>query len=168
MGGGGKRDWKGRRADGGDFFADGGRGAGFAGDMATQPSDLGGLSHLGNTQNRPQSGLETFPNRNPGRAYVVELVTEEFTCLCPATGQPDFARITVRYVPGPRIVESKSLKLYYWSYRDRGVFHEHVTNKILDDLVAALGPAWCEVVGEFGVRGGISITVRAEHGRRPA
>lgn len=136
--------------------------------MATQPSDLGGLSHLGNTQNKPQSTLETFPNRNPGRAYVVELTTDEFTCLCPATGQPDFARITVRYVPGPRIVESKSLKLYFWSYRNQGVFHEHVTNKVLDDLVAALEPTWCEVIGEFGVRGGIAITVRAEHGRKPA
>lgn len=136
--------------------------------MATQPSDLGGLSHLGNTQNKPQSTLETFPNRNPGRAYVVELTTDEFTCLCPATGQPDFARITVRYIPGPRIVESKSLKLYFWSYRNQGVFHEHVTNKVLDDLVLALEPTWCEVVGEFGVRGGIAITVRAEHGRKPA
>lgn len=136
--------------------------------MATQPSDLGGLSHLGNTRNRPQTTLETFPNRNAGRNYVVELSTSEFTCLCPATGQPDFATITLRYIPGPRIVESKSLKLYLWSYRDRGVFHEHLTNQVLDDLVAALDPVWCEVTGAFGVRGGIAITVRAEHGRRPA
>ncbi|NBV79704.1 MAG: preQ(1) synthase [Verrucomicrobia bacterium] len=92
--------------------------------MATQPQDLTGLSHLGNTQNKPQQTLETFPNRNAGRNYTVELSTEEFTCLCPATGQPDFAKITIRYVPGPRIVESKSLKLYYWSYRQQGMFHE--------------------------------------------
>jgi len=135
--------------------------------MSTQPQDLQGLSHLGNTQNRPQQTLETFPNRNAGRNYIVELSTEEFTCLCPATGQPDFARITIRYVPGPRIVESKSLKLYFWSYRQQGVFHEHLTNRILDDLVAALDPVWCEVTGAFGVRGGIGITVRAEHGRKP-
>lgn len=136
--------------------------------MATKPEDLSGLSHLGNTQNQPQSTLETFPNRNAGRGYVVELSTSEFTCLCPATGQPDFATITIRYVPGPRIVESKSLKLYFWSYRNQGVFHEHLTNKILDDLVRALDPVWCEVTGAFGVRGGIAITVRAEHGQRPA
>jgi 7-cyano-7-deazaguanine reductase len=136
--------------------------------IPTQPSDLQNLSHHGKTQNRPQSTLETFPNRNDGRAYVVELTTDEFTCLCPATGQPDFARITLRYIPGPRIVESKSLKLYLWSYRNQGVFHEHLTNKILDDLVAALDPKWCEVVGEFKARGGIAITVRAEHGHKPA
>jgi 7-cyano-7-deazaguanine reductase len=135
--------------------------------MATQPQDLAGLSHLGNTQNKPQQTLETFPNRNVGRHYTVELTTDEFTCLCPATGQPDFAKITIRYVPGPRIVESKSLKLYFWSYRQQGMFHEHLSNKILDDLVAALDPVWCEVVGAFGVRGGIGITVRAEHGKKP-
>ncbi|MFM9167470.1 MAG: preQ(1) synthase, partial [Verrucomicrobiota bacterium] len=95
--------------------------------MSTQPQDLQGLSHLGNTQNRPQQTLETFPNRNAGRNYTVALRPAEFTCLCPAPGQPDFARITIRYVPGPRIVESKSLKLYFWSYRQQGVFHEHLT-----------------------------------------
>ena len=146
---------------------DTGAGSASLGVMATQPQDLTGLSHLGNTQNKPQQTLETFPNRNAGRNYTVELSTEEFTCLCPATGQPDFAKITIRYVPGPRIVESKSLKLYFWSYRQQGVFHEHLTNKILDDLVAALDPVWCEVTGAFGVRGGIGITVRAEHGKKP-
>ena len=135
--------------------------------MATQPQDLAGLSHLGNTQNKPQQTLETFPNRNIGRHYTVELTTDEFTCLCPATGQPDFAKITIRYIPGPRIVESKSLKLYFWSYRQQGMFHEHLSNKILDDLVGALDPVWCEVVGAFGVRGGIGITVRGAR-RRPA
>ncbi|MEO0040320.1 MAG: hypothetical protein RIS38_1268, partial [Verrucomicrobiota bacterium] len=78
-----------------------------------------------------------------------------------------FAKITIRYVPGPRIVESKSLKLYFWSYRQQGMFHEHLSNKILDDLVAAIDPVWCEVTGAFGVRGGIGITVRAEHGKKP-
>ncbi len=135
--------------------------------MATQPQDLSGLSHLGNTQNKPQQTLETFPNRHAGRNYTVELSTDEFTCLCPATGQPDFAKITIRYVPGPRIVESKSLKLYFWSYRQQGMFHEHLSNKILDDLVAAIDPIWCEVTGQFGVRGGIGITVRATHGKQP-
>jgi 7-cyano-7-deazaguanine reductase len=136
--------------------------------MATQPQDLQGLSHLGNTQNKPQQTLETFPNRNTGRNYFVELTTDEFTCLCPATGQPDFAKITINYVPGPRIVESKSLKLYFWSYRQQGVFHEHLTNKILDDIVAAADPIWCQVTGAYNVRGGIGITVRAEHGKKPA
>jgi 7-cyano-7-deazaguanine reductase len=107
--------------------------------------------------------LEVFPNHHPERDYIVTLVTDEFTCVCPATGQPDFARVTVNYIPDQKIVESKSLKLYYWSYRDEGVFHEHVTNVILDDLVTALNPRWCEVIAEFGVRGGISITVRAEY-----
>ena len=135
--------------------------------MSTQPQDLTGLSHLGNTQNKPQHTLETFPNRHAGRHYTVELSTEEFTCLCPATGQPDFAKITIRYVPGPRIVESKSLKLYFWSYRQQGMFQEHLTNKILEDLVAAMDPVWCEVIGAFAARGGIDITVRATHGKMP-
>ncbi|MCD8283408.1 MAG: preQ(1) synthase [Opitutae bacterium] len=133
--------------------------------MLTQPDDLKNLS-LGATKNKPSRKLETFPNHNAGRPYVVELRTEEFTCLCPATGQPDFATITIRYIPAEKIVESKSLKLYLWSFRNEGTFHEHVTNTILDDLVAALSPVWCEVVGEFGVRGGISIKVTASHGTK--
>lgn len=128
----------------------------------TSASDLEGLTLLGEGATRPSKKLETFPNRHPGRDYTVTLVTEEFTCICPATGQPDFARITINYVPDQKIVESKSLKLYFWSYRDEGVFHEHVTNVILDDLVAALEPRRCEVIADFGVRGGITITVRAE------
>jgi 7-cyano-7-deazaguanine reductase len=95
----------------------------------------------------------------------VTLECPEFTCLCPVTGQPDFAHLTVRYVPDERIVESKSLKLYLWSFRDEGHFHEHVTNTILDDLVNALEPYSCEVVGEFNVRGGIGITVETTYER---
>ena len=133
----------------------------------TDPADLEGLTLLG-ARAQPSRRLETFPNHNPLRDYVVQLESDEFTCVCPATGQPDFATITVDYVPDQRILESKSFKLYLWSYRNEGVFHEHVTNVILDDLVAALQPRWCRVRGAFRVRGGIRITVEAEHGRRPA
>jgi 7-cyano-7-deazaguanine reductase len=131
----------------------------------TDPSDLEGLTLLGRPA-QPGKKLETFPNHHPDRGYLVRLETDEFTCVCPATGQPDFATITVEYVPGERILESKSLKLYLASYRNEGVFHEHVTNTILDDVVAALHPRWCRVRGAFRVRGGIAITVEAEHGRR--
>ncbi|HMK08940.1 MAG TPA: preQ(1) synthase [Anaerolineales bacterium] len=133
----------------------------------TEDKDLEGLTLLGRNA-QPSRKLETFPNHNPEREYLVRLESDEFTCVCPATGQPDFATITVEYVPGPKILESKSFKLYLWSYRNQGVFHEHVTNTILDDLVAALEPRWCLVRGAFSVRGGIRITVEAEHGRRPA
>jgi 7-cyano-7-deazaguanine reductase len=132
----------------------------------TQESDLEGLTLLGAKATKPTKNLETFPNRHPERDYVVTLKTDEFTCVCPATGQPDFAELTIRYVPDQRIVESKSLKLYLWSYRNEGVFHEHVTNVILDDLVKALDPRWCEVVAEFSVRGGIAIIVQAEYRRQ--
>jgi 7-cyano-7-deazaguanine reductase len=128
----------------------------------TQPSDLEGLTLLGQ-KNEPSKKLETFPNRHPDRDYIVTLKSAEFTCVCPATGQPDFAEITIHYIPDQKIVESKSLKLYLWSYRNEGVFHEHVTNVILDDLVAALQPRWCEVISDFSVRGGIAITVQAEY-----
>ncbi len=130
---------------------------------ATNPSDLAGLTMLGRGTTQPSKKLETFPNHHPGRRYVITLTTDEFTCVCPATGQPDFATITINYIPDRRVVESKSLKLYLWSYRNEGVFHEHVINVILDDLVAALRPHWCEVIGAFKVRGGIAITVRAEY-----
>jgi len=123
------------------------------------------LTLLGRDVQKPVRKLETFPNQHPGRPYTVTLESNEFTCLCPATGQPDFATITIRYVPDRRILESKSLKLYLWSFRDEGHFHEHVTNVILDDLVAALDPIRCEVVGAFNVRGGISITVEARYER---
>jgi 7-cyano-7-deazaguanine reductase len=131
----------------------------------TDPSDLEGLTLLGRPA-QPGKRLETFPNHHPDRGYLVRLETDEFTCVCPATGQPDFATITVEYVPGERILESKSLKLYLASFRNEGVFHEHVTNTILDDVVAALRPRWCRVRGAFRVRGGIAITVEAEYGRR--
>ena len=130
--------------------------------------DLKGLTQLGHKTRAPSRALETFPNRAPGRDYVVSLSTDEFTCLCPVTGQPDFATIRVQYVPDKKIVESKSLKLYFWSFRGEGVFHEHVTNRILDDLVAALSPRWCRVTGRFAVRGGIGIRVIAEHNAQNA
>ena len=128
----------------------------------TQKSDLNGLTLLGRGS-KPTKKLETFPNHHPGRQYVVTLKTEEFTCVCPATGQPDFASLTIQYIPDKRIIESKSLKLYLWSYRDEGVFHEHVVNVILDDLASALKPRWCKITADFAVRGGISITIDAEY-----
>ncbi len=131
----------------------------------TEASDLDDLTLLGR-EAKPSKRLETFPNHHPDRRYVVRLETDEFTCLCPATGQPDFANILVEYIPNQKIIESKSFKLYLWSYRNEGIFHEHVINKILEDLVAALEPHWCRVVGAFQIRGGINITVEAEHGRR--
>ena len=127
----------------------------------TQKSDLDGLTLLGRGA-KPSKKLETFPNHHQERDTLVTLRTDEFTCVCPATGQPDFAQLTIQYIPHERIVESKSLKLYLQSFRNAGVFHEHVTNVILDDLVAALAPRWCKVTAEFAVRGGIGITVEAE------
>jgi len=132
--------------------------------MTTTQTDLEGLTLLGRDA-KPSKQLETFPNHHPGRRYVVTLQSDEFTCVCPATSQPDFATITIQYIPNQKVLESKSLKLYLWSYRNEGVFHEHVTNQILDDLVAALDPHWCKVTGAFKVRGGIAITVEAEHTR---
>ena len=97
------------------------------------------------------------------RADVIAMESASFTCVCPMTGQPDYAKMKIQYVPDKKIVESKSLKLYLWSFRNEGVFHEHLTNMILDDLVAALKPRWCKVSAEFAVRGGIGITVDAEY-----
>ena len=131
----------------------------------TQKSDLSALTLLGKKAAADRR-LETFPNHHRGRNYTVTLKTDEFTCLCPATGQPDFAKLTIEYIPDRKIVESKSLKLYLWSFRNEGVFNEHVANVILDDLVAALSPRWCRVNAEFAVRGGISINVEAEQGKR--
>lgn len=128
----------------------------------TRQSDLDGLTLLGRDA-KPTKKLETFPNRHPERDYMVTLKTAEFTCVCPATGQPDFANLAIQYIPDKRIVESKSLKLYLWSYRDEGIFHEHVTNVILDDLVSVLKPRWCKVTADFSVRGGIAIIVEAEY-----
>ena len=107
--------------------------------------------------------LEAFPNRYPGRDYVITFEHPEFTSLCPMTGQPDFATITVQYVPGKKCVESKSFKLYMCAFRNHGSFMESVTNKIADDLIAVLAPRRLTVVGEFNVRGGTNITVRVEH-----
>jgi 7-cyano-7-deazaguanine reductase len=114
----------------------------------------------------PSRTLETFPSPRPGREFEVTFECPEFTCLCPLTGQPDFATITIRYVPDKLCVELKSLKLYLWSYRDEGAFHEAVTNQVLDDLVAAIKPKHLVVEGDFYVRGGIHTLVRAEY-RRP-
>jgi 7-cyano-7-deazaguanine reductase len=107
--------------------------------------------------------LETFPNPQPGRDYEVLFTCPEFTCLCPKTGQPDFASFTIRYVPDRLCVELKSLKLYLWSFRDERHFHEDVTNRILDDLVGAVAPRRMTVVGDFKIRGGIHTVVTAEH-----
>ena len=107
--------------------------------------------------------LETFPNPRPERDYEIRVECPEFTCLCPRTGQPDFATIRIRYTPDERCVELKSLKLYLWSFRDEGHFHEAVTNRILDDLVAALAPRRMTVEADFYVRGGIHTVVEASH-----
>lgn len=114
---------------------------------------------------RPTKHLETFPNSHPQRPYEIELTCPEFTCVCPMTGQPDFATFRIHYVPGPRCVELKSLKLYLWSFRDEGHFHEDVTNLILNDLVEACAPLRMTVEGEFNVRGGIKTVVRASYSR---
>jgi len=135
--------------------------------MTTPESDLKDLNVLGRRA-QPSKQLEAFPNHNPERYYLVRLETSEFTCLCPMTGQPDFATIKVEYVPDQKVVESKSFKLYLWSYRNEGAFHEHVVNTILDDLTRALEPHWCRVTGIFNVRGGIGITVEAETVKTPA
>ena len=107
--------------------------------------------------------LETFENPESGRDYDIRFDCPEFTCVCPRTGQPDFARLIIRYVPDKLCVELKSLKLYLWSFRDEGAFHEAVTNRILDDLVAAVAPRSMRIEGHFNVRGGIYTTVVAEH-----
>lgn len=112
---------------------------------------------------QPNKELETFPNPQPERDYTIRIRVPEFTCLCPKTGQPDFATIHIDYVPDLKCIELKSLKLYIWSYRDEGAFHEAVTNRILDDLVAACEPHFMRVTAEFNVRGGIYTTVVAEH-----
>jgi 7-cyano-7-deazaguanine reductase len=141
----------------------------------------GPFAFLDPTMPKPQL-LETFPNPYPDREYDIYMESNEFTSLCPlggiegdATdlqalegGAPDFATIRIRYVPAKLCVELKSLKLYLWSFRDEGAFHEAVTNRICDDLVRALDPQWLEVVGDFMVRGGIHTVVTARHGVKPA
>ena len=130
--------------------------------MTQEGSKNENLTILGHPA-QPSKKLEAFPNRNPGRYYLVTLETDEFTCVCPITGQPDFATIRVAYVPNEKIVESKSFKLYLWSYRNEGAFHEHVVNQIMEDLVKVLDPHWIQVTGKFNVRGGIRIEVVADH-----
>lgn len=110
--------------------------------------------------------IETFSNPKPERDYLIECACPEFTCLCPKTGQPDFANVEIRYIADKICFELKSLKLYLWSYRNQGAFHEKVTNQILDDLVAATKPKWMEVKMIFNVRGGITTSVTATHGIR--
>lgn len=112
---------------------------------------------------QPSKDLETFDNPRPESDYTIRIRIPEFTCLCPKTGQPDFATIHVDYVPDRQCVELKALKLYMWSFREEGAFHEAVTNRILGDLVAACAPRFMRVTAEFNVRGGIYTTVVAEH-----
>ena len=117
---------------------------------------------------RPTKTLETFPNPKPERDYEIHFDCPEFTCLCPLTGQPDFARFTIRYVPDQLCVELKSLKLYLWSFRDEGAFHEKVTNRILDDIVKVTRPRRLTVEGDWFIRGGIATKVTVNYeGKKP-
>jgi 7-cyano-7-deazaguanine reductase len=111
----------------------------------------------------PKQSLETFANPSPERDYTIRMSIPEFTCLCPKTGQPDFATLELEYVPDARCVELKSLKLYIWSFRDRGTFHEAVTNEILQELAAATSPRFMRLTARFNVRGGIYTSVTVEH-----
>ena len=124
-----------------------------------------------NVANKPaarpsKKNLETFPNPTADRDYTIRMRIPEFTCLCPKTGQPDFAMLDLEYVPDAACVELKSLKLYIWSYRDEGAFHEAVTNRIVDDLVQLMAPRFIRLTAEFNVRGGIYTTVVVEHRQR--
>ena len=107
--------------------------------------------------------LEVFPNPKPSRDYTIYIESPEFTCLCPKTGQPDFATLKLEYIPDAFCVELKSWKIYLWSYRNEGGFHEDLTNKILDDLVELLNPRYIRITADFNVRGGIYTTITAEH-----
>ena len=115
---------------------------------------------------QPGRDLDTFENPRPERDYTIDFDCPEFTCVCPLTGQPDFATVRIEYIPDRLCLEMKSLKLYLWSFREEGHFHEAVTNRILDDLVAACSPRWMRVTGTFNVRGGIRPVITAEHGSR--
>ena len=112
---------------------------------------------------KPSLSLDTFPNPGPARDYLIHMEIPEFTCLCPKTGQPDFATLLLDYIPDKKCVELKSLKLYIWSYRNQGAFHEAVTNRMLDDLVSATRPRFMRLTARFYVRGGIFTTVSTEH-----
>ena len=111
----------------------------------------------------PSRNLETFPNPNPERDYAISFEAPEFTCLCPMTGQPDFATIRIRYTPDEKCVELKSLKLYLQRFRNQGIFYEQVVNRLLDDFVEMIRPRYCKVVGAFTPRGGITTTVTCVH-----
>jgi 7-cyano-7-deazaguanine reductase len=115
---------------------------------------------------KPSKSLETFPSPAPKREFLVHMEIPEFTCLCPLTGQPDFATLVVDYIPDQTCVELKSLKLYMWSYRNEGAFHEAVTHQVLDDIVSAIRPRYARLASRFFVRGGIFTTVVAEHRKR--
>lgn len=115
------------------------------------------------TKSKPGKTLETFDNPKPNRDFHIHMEIPEFTCLCPKTGQPDFAVLYLDYIPDKLCVELKSLKLYIWSFRDEGCFHEAVTNRILDDLVAAIQPRFMRLTAKFYVRGGIFTNIVAEH-----
>jgi 7-cyano-7-deazaguanine reductase len=122
------------------------------------------LTQLGNKPTAEASKtLEVFPNPNPERDYHIKIDSPEFTCLCPKTGQPDFAEIKIDYIPDELCVELKSLKLYYWSFRDEGHFHEQVTNMMASDLIEAMDPRYLKVTAIFNVRGGVYTTVEVEH-----
>jgi 7-cyano-7-deazaguanine reductase len=121
-----------------------------------------GLTELGRGPSKPKRQLEAFPNSYPNRDTVVTLHCTEFTCVCPVTGQPDFGELEISYVPDQRVLESKSLKLYLWTYRDVGIFHEDVINELLNALYDFLKPRWIKIVGRFNVRGGIAIDVTSE------
>ncbi len=112
---------------------------------------------------KPSTVLDTFENPQPDRDYTIRIDTPEFTCLCPLTGQPDFANIQLEYIPDQQCLELKSLKLYFWSYRDQGAFHEAVTNQILSDMVEAIAPRFMRVSADFNVRGGVYTQIVAEH-----
>lgn len=132
----------------------------------TSPSDktlnlLG--SHTAFFNSPDEAKLEGFPNRSPQRAYTIVLDTHEFSALCPVTGQPDSCHLTITYSPAASCIETKSLKYYLASYRNYPAFNEQIVNRILDDLIATISPAWMKVVGRFGARGGIQLTTIAEH-----
>lgn len=138
--------------------------------MSRNTEELGGLSLLGNQHTEYRADyapevLEAFPNKHPGNDYFVKFVCPEFTSLCPMTGQPDFATIYIRYIPDIQMVESKSLKLYLFSFRNHGDFHEDCVNIIMKDLIALMQPKYIEVFGEFTPRGGIAIHPFANYGR---
>lgn len=122
------------------------------------------ITKLGEHKTSPSKELEVFDNPNPGRDYTIKIDMPEFTCLCPKTGQPDFATLELEYIPSELCIELKSLKMYIWSFRNEGAFHEAITNSMLDDFVATINPKYMKLTAIFNVRGGIYTTVVAQHG----